>query len=91
MISSERPQLDHATVETAINDFRTELNRRLNEKGYGSWLSRHEILGVLEEELLELKDAVHNKSFSDIRSELLDIAVGAVFGAACIDHGKMDW
>jgi len=64
---------------------------RLNEKGPGSFVSRHEILGALQEEWDEFKETVHSSTFSDTKDELFDLAVGAVFAIACINAGKVGW
>jgi hypothetical protein len=71
-----------------------ELARRINEKGAGTFASRHEILGTVTEEYHELEDAVMIKSISgleDIKDELLDIAVACVFGVTCIDANTLEW
>lgn len=65
--------------------------QRLNEKGYGAWLSRHEILGFLTEEYTESVEAVHSGNLDDLKSELMDCAVGCIFAMACIDAGALDW
>ena len=67
------------------------LFRRLDTKGYGTWLSRHEILGILEEELYETKKAVHEGTIEDVRYELVDVAVGCLFAIACINSKTLDW
>lgn len=66
--------------------------QRLAEKGNGTFSSRHEILGVLQEEFTELEDAVRDGELtSEVRHEIMDIAVGAVFAIACIDAHALDW
>lgn len=87
-----RPQITRFKVQKAIAETRDKLLDRLdNDKGWGSWLSRHEILGFLEEEAYEVKKAVHRGSLDDIKSELLDVAVGCIFAMACIDSETLDW
>jgi hypothetical protein len=49
---------------TAMEHLRAELQRRLTRKGSGTFASRHELLGILEEEMLEVKLAVHNSPLS---------------------------
>ena len=75
----------------AIASLEAELDRRLDEKGSGTFASTHEILGVLTEEHTELIEAVRSNAVSDVRKELLDIAVGCVFAVACIDAQTVDW
>ncbi len=86
-----RPQLTEAQVDAAVEVLRTNLKRRLHEKGWGAWLSRHEVLGIIAGEHKELIDAVQGEPQKCVKDELLDIAVGAVFGVACIDAGTLEW
>jgi hypothetical protein len=48
-------------------------------------------LGVITEEYKEFVDAVHDKSYTEMKNELIDIAVGAIFGAICLREGTIDW
>ena len=86
-----RPQLTLKNVSDSSNEVFNRLIIRLEEKGWGSWLSRHEILGFFEEEKYELTKAVHSESLGGVKRELIDIAVGCIFGIACIDNGSLDW
>ena len=78
-------------INIVINKLQKEVARRLNEKGKGSFASRHEILGIIAEEYHELVGAVESKSLTDVEDELFDLAVGAVISAACTMAGKVDW
>ena len=87
-----RPLINDSTVLDALDEAQTKLFRRLdNEKGWGAWLSRHEILGFLTEEYHEAVDAVHQGTLEDVKQELLDIVVGCLFAIACINKKKLDW
>ena len=87
-----RPQITRIQVRCAVDQTVTKLFDRLdNEKGWGSWLSRHEILGFLTEEYDEVKDAVHTKTLAELKSELIDIADGCIFAIACINAETLDW
>ena len=82
-------------VEAALGDIdlvmalvRRQLNQRLAEKGWGCWVSPHEILGAVTEEYHELIEAVHtarNNQVDLLRWELVDLAVGAIFGVVSIE------
>jgi NTP pyrophosphatase (non-canonical NTP hydrolase) len=48
---------------------------------YGEYASLHEILGVLEEEFLELKMACHKSDWQEMREEMIDIAAVCLRGA----------
>ncbi len=87
----ERPEISVENINVTIFELRRQLARRLKEKGAGSFLSTQEILGCVTEEYFELVEAVRSSSREAVLSELYDIAVAAVFGAACIERGKVDW
>jgi hypothetical protein len=80
-------------VNRSIDEVIKKLFHRLeNDKGYGTFASTHEILGVLQEEMHELLTAVHeNASHEELIEELTDIAVGATFAIACINSKTLDW
>lgn len=88
-----RPQITKEQVRRAIDETSLKLFDRLdNDKGWGSWLSRHEILGFLTEEAFyEVTKAVHEGSLDDVADELKDTAVGCIFAIACIRAGHLDW
>ena len=87
----KRTQIPKKEIEQGIEDFKESLMLRLREKGYGSFASIHEILGVVQEEVKELIDAVHQNDHQTIEKELIDIAVGCVFAAICVNSGTLDW
>jgi len=65
---------------------------RLDQKGTGTLASKHEIYGVIAEEVHELLHAIEsNKPLEEVQKELMDIAVACIFGAACINAGTVDW
>jgi len=89
MAAVERPQVTMDSVNVAISLLENALLQRLDKKGYGSFAGKHEILGILDEEFDELKDAIRDDAggISQVKAELIDIAVGCLFGVACIDQG----
>lgn len=87
----DRPKITDQDINDAVYRLQKEIARRLNEKGTGSFASRHEIFGVLDEEHDEIRKAVHSESNDRLVDELMDKAAGAVIGAACIMAGKTDW
>ena len=88
---SRRKEITNTQIEEAVAAFRKELARRLDQKGMGTFVSSHEIIGCVGEEYDEAKQDVHDNDNHQLRKELLDIAVGAVFGVACIDSQNLDW
>jgi NTP pyrophosphatase (non-canonical NTP hydrolase) len=86
-----RTQLNDEQITNAISKTIEKLQYRLRQKGYGTFSSKHEILGVITEEYSELVNAVHGKNYNEMKEELLDIAVGSIFGLACIEENTIDW
>jgi hypothetical protein len=78
-------------IAEAVDVFMTKLAFRLNEKGDGTFASRHEIQGSVTEEYHELVDALRENSVEEFEKELLDVAVACVFGVACIRNKTIDW
>lgn len=71
-------------IDAGLLQLRVEILRRLDQHGPGEFVSTHEILGVVTEEYFELVDAV--KRHEHVGAELMDVAVGALFGAICIEN-----
>lgn len=78
-----RPQVSKDTVKVTLEQVILRLYNRLEQKGYGAFVTSHEILGSLEEELLEYKIEVLKKGSAEAKvRELEDIAIAAIFGIA---------
>lgn len=87
-----RHQLTDLNFAVAFLDVENKLVFRRKQKSDGIYVSGHETLGILVDELQEYRDEVHTKGSADRkRQELIDIAVGALWGIASIDSGKQDW
>lgn len=69
-------------IAEALTLLGVNLKRRLAEKGRGSFISPHEILGAVQVELRQVEEAIYVKEPRRISEELLDVAVGCVFGVA---------
>ena len=87
----DRKQVPERTIDETIEDFTDMLRFRLKEKGYGTFASRHEALGVIVTEMQELTHAVEHEHSAEIKHELMDVAVRCVFAVACMNAGTMDW
>jgi len=83
-----RTQLSDKAVEVAIKMLETKLYDRLAQKGWDSWVSSHEILGLATEEYAELIEAVHSNNLVTVTQECLDLAVVCVFAVACLEGGR---
>lgn len=72
-------QISEALTQLGIN-----LRRRLMDKGRESFINPKETLGDLRLEMNEVEEAIQIKESQRIIEELLDVAVGCVFGVASI-------
>lgn len=87
--SLNRPEVTTAEIEDGIKDVVNKLQMRLEKKGYGSYASRHEILGIITEEYQELTEAVRDdstKGYYEYSMECLDMAVAGIFGYICMKY-----
>lgn len=85
----QRAIVDKIYIENAIKYLEVGLDDRLRQHGTFSFIGPHEIMGVLDEEVnKELLDAVHANDEQQVLNELLDIAIGAIFGIASIQANK---
>lgn len=93
LITETRTAITPEQIESAIISLRNKITYRLKQKGNGSLVSRHEIFGLISEEVHELEHALieNGPEHADFIAELLDVAVGCIFGIACIRAGTLDW
>ena len=78
----DRIAVEQRHIDAAFDDLKSELKRRLKEKGKLSFASAHEALGVITEEFWELVLAVKSNDSKEVVKESLDLAVGALFTVA---------
>ena len=88
---NNREDITNINIGIATQELLNKLKYRLEQKGYHSFASTHEILGIITEEYHELVDAQKSNNISEIRHELLDVAVACLFGVACIEQNSIDW
>lgn len=86
-----RTPVTKAEIRKSLNELEQALFRRLEQKGYGTYASTHEMFGILDEEVNEVRDELRNNNHKAICDELIDVAVTAVFGHTCITTSKVDW
>ncbi len=79
------------STESALKAVRDALEMRLEEKGYHTYSSSHEISGIMTEEYDEMKEAIHRNDNGQLRKELIDIAVASIWGIVSIDVDGLDW
>jgi len=92
-----RVAVSEAIRDIALGLVKHKLERRMKEKGAGSYTSPHEIVGWLKEEFEEfVVEARHADKYSPGKAnerligELADIAVAAIFGIASITAGGLE-
>jgi hypothetical protein len=84
-MSHERVMVDTRTQVHVLTQVAHQLGVRIAQHGPESFIGPHETLGILWEEFAELCDAVRANDRQQVRAELMDIAVAAVFGIASQD------
>jgi len=88
----DRAQIGDIAIEAVFADTKDHMDLTLQNKGRHTFASKHEVLGVLEEERHELVRAIHeNEPANKVRGELLDLAIVCIFAAACIDADTLEW
>lgn len=75
----QRELISEQDIESAINGLKQNLYRRLNQYGYGKFVSPAEALGDLCEEYHEVIDAVRSNDIDQINSEFLDVMVSSLW------------
>lgn len=86
-----RKEVSAKALQYALDEARSELSRRLIQKGHGGFASIHEMFGVLMEEVNELSEALHDNDQDQFVAELKDIVVAALFSLASIHDNTHDW
>lgn len=94
MSLENRKKVPVGDIENALSALRHRLHYRVKQYGDHGFASIHEILGLISEEFREFEEEVHSDK-SELRykisSELLDIAVGCIWGYLSIAHKTIDW
>lgn len=80
----KRIEVQDVEIAEALKLVGEDLKKRLMKHGRLSFMGPHEILGTVEEEMHELRDAIRSNERMHTISELLDVAVGCVFGVASL-------
>lgn len=81
---NQRILVHDTEIAAALKMFTDRLTTRIAQKGRGSFISELEIQGSVDQEVIEFKQAVHRKNRKDTVEELMDVAVGCVFGTASL-------
>ena len=86
-----RKSITKREISRALGCVGIKLRQRLKEKGDKGFVSRHEVLGVIEEEMHELKDACRESLLAHFEHELLDMAVASILGLICLQGDHLEW
>lgn len=87
-----REQVTKEQINDTLKDFKKHFEKVIRRKGLGAFSSKHEIMGVFEEERYEVIKALHEKDTDEnFIHELFDVAVVCIFGATCVQHDLTDW
>lgn len=87
--SLNREATSIADINFGLEDIHKKLLSRLDKKGWGAYASRHEILGIITEEFLELTEAIRSdtpEGYDHYMKECMDMAVAGLFGYICMKY-----
>ena len=85
-----RKEVSAEALQYALAEAKSELDRRLIQKGHGGFASTHEMFGKLTEEVNELSEALHANDQKWFVAELKDVVVAALFSLASIHDNTHD-
>ena len=83
----DRTDTENALIH-ASEVVKKKMLSRLDEKGSGLFVDKHQIYGTVAEEMKELIDALHANDIEGMKRELRDIAVAAIWGIASIEESE---
>lgn len=84
----QRPTITEEHIAKAVKHvYERTMKLMRGVKGPGAFVSIHEAMGKLHEEVREVEEAVHGDDAAKVADEMLDVAVAAVFTVACFDAG----
>ena len=75
-----RDKIYASYIDEILGEVAVHLKEKIKEKGDGAFVSSHEADGVIDEEVREFKDALRSNDLIDIRKELWDIIISAIWG-----------
>jgi NTP pyrophosphatase (non-canonical NTP hydrolase) len=80
-----------SNIDSYMDYFKRILEYRIQQKGTGGFTSPHEILGVVKEEFDEMAKAVHDNNDEELKKELMDVMVAAMWGYISIDFKNISF
>ena len=79
-----RTIVSNSTKNAAINEVLEKLAARLKKHGNVHYIYSHQTYGILSEEFDEYLDEVRRNNYTRQQSELINIAVAAIWGLASL-------
>ena len=76
------PKVTKAELEEVLDQAVERLKERIRRRKGKCYVNRHEALGKITEEYLELNDAIRSEKRKGINSETLDVAEACLYFAA---------
>lgn len=77
-------------IDLAFKQARAHLDHHLAEKGPLCLVSTHECSGLIDEEVIELKDAVRGNKPSEFEKECLDLSTASILSIISKQIGGFD-
>jgi len=81
---NQRIDVSDLELASALKMAGDALSKRIAEKGRKSFIGPHEMQGIIDEEVLELKLAIHANDRGQTVTEMVDISVGCIFSIASV-------
>lgn len=78
----ERKEVKTEHLDMAVDILRDAFGQRMEKHGSLSFITKHESLGVLTEEYIELIEAAKLRGHERYDAEMIDIGVTAIFAIA---------
>jgi hypothetical protein len=76
-----RPKFSTTDLVKALDSLEQKIDYRLTQKGWNHLSSDFECMGILDQEIMEYREAIHKRLHNQARvEELLDIAWAALLG-----------
>lgn len=77
-----RLPVPESVVQLAMDDILSQIDKKILKHGDGAYHGPHEGLGIITEEYWELIEAVKGNYRPDIKAEMMDVAVAALWAYA---------
>lgn len=89
-MNRKRKPLTKKHIKSVFDRIKKQLSAKIAKRGMGRYDSVHEIYGIVAEEAYELLKATHENNNQEFVDELLDIAIGCLWGIASFQSLKED-